>query len=107
MDSYIWSVIFGGCLVTVLPRVLPITLLAKAALPERLVEFLTCLPVAILAALIAAELLLDDQHPAFSTNSLKLLAALPTLWIAIKKNDLLLTVFTGILSLAFLRFLCA
>lgn len=107
MDSSIWSVIFGGCLVTVLPRVLPITLLAKTILPEKLVGFLACLPVAILAALLAAELLLDGQHPALSTNGWKLLAALPTLWVAIRKDDLLLTVFTGIASLALLRFLCA
>ena len=107
MDNDIWSVIFGGCLVTVLPRVLPITLLGKAVLPEKVAGFLACLPVAILAALIAEELLLDGQRPAISANSWKLLAALPTLWIAIKRNDLLLTVFTGIASLALLRFLFA
>lgn len=105
MNTYVWTVILGGCIVTILPRVLPITLLSKITLNEKLTEFLTYLPISILSALIASELLISNNHLVFSENALKLLAALPTLFIAIKKNNLLLTVLTGIITLALMRFI--
>jgi len=103
MNTYVWTVILGGCIVTILPRVLPITLLSKITLNEKLTEFLTYLPISILSALIASELLINHNQLVFSENALKLLAVLPTLFIAIKKNNLLLTVLTGIVTLAILR----
>lgn len=105
MNTYVWTVILGGCIVTILPRVLPITLLSKITLNEKLTEFLTYLPLSILSALIASELLISNNQLVFYENALKLLAALPTLFIAIKKNNLLLTVLTGIVTLALLRFI--
>jgi branched-subunit amino acid transport protein len=105
MNTYVWTVIFGGCIVTILPRVLPITLLSKITLNEKLTEFLTYLPISILSALIASELLIRNNQLVFSENALNLLAALTTLFIAIKKNNLLLTVLTGIITLALLRFI--
>lgn len=103
MNTYVWTIILGGCLVTIIPRVLPITLLAKVTLNETLADFLTYLPISILSALIAAELLIVDNHIEFFENAIKLLATLPTLFIAIKKDNLLLTVLTGIITLALLR----
>ncbi|MBP2630178.1 MAG: branched-chain amino acid transporter [Firmicutes bacterium] len=103
MNTYVWTVILGGCIVTMLPRVLPITLLSKITLNEKLTEFLTYLPISILSALIASEILISNNQLVFSENALKLLAALPTLFIALKKNNLLLTVLTGIVTLALLR----
>jgi branched-subunit amino acid transport protein len=101
--TYVWTIILGGCLVTIIPRVIPITLLSKVTLNETLADFLTYLPISILSALIAAELLIVDNHIAFFENSIKLFATLPTLFIAIKKDNLLLTVLTGIITLAVLR----
>ena len=46
----------GGCIVTVIPRVLPITILSKIRLNKKIEEFLTYIPISILAALIAVEL---------------------------------------------------
>jgi branched-subunit amino acid transport protein len=103
MNTYVWTIILGGCLVTIIPRVIPITLLSKVTLNETLADFLTYLPISILSALIAAELLIVDNHIAFFENSIKLFATLPTLFIAIKKDNLLLTVLTGIITLAVLR----
>lgn len=103
MTTYVWTVILGGCIVTMLPRVLPITLLSKITLNEKITEFLTYLPISILSALITSELLISNNQLIFYENVIKLLAALPTIFIAIKKNNLLLTVLTGILTLAILR----
>ena len=104
MNIYVWSVIIGGCIVTVLPRVLPITILSKIKLNKKVEEFLTYIPISILSALIAVELLTADNKFSIEGNFLELLAAIPTLLVAIKKNNLLLTVVIGIISIGILRF---
>ncbi|WP_297428762.1 AzlD domain-containing protein [Clostridium sp.] len=105
MNYYVWSVILGGCIVTVLPRILPITILSKIKLNKRVEEFLAYIPISILAALIAVELFTVDNKFSIDGNFFELIAAIPTILVAIKKNDLLLTVIVGIISIAVLRFL--
>ena len=104
MNIYVWSVIVGGCIVTVLPRVLPITILSKIKLSKKVEEFLTYIPISILAALIAVELFTVDNKVSMQSNFLEILAVIPTLLVAIKKNNLLLTVVIGIISIGILRF---
>lgn len=105
MNIYVWSVIVGGCIVTVLPRVLPITILAKIKLNKSVEEFLTYIPISILAALIAVELFTVDNKFSIQGNFIELLAAIPTIFVAIKKNNLLLTVVVGVISIAILRYI--
>jgi branched-subunit amino acid transport protein len=105
MNVYVWSVIIGGCIVTVIPRILPITILTKIRLNKKVEEFLTYIPISILAALIAVELFTTDNKFSVQGNSLELLATIPTLLVAIKKNNLLLTVVVGIVSVGLLRFI--
>jgi len=104
MNIYVWSVILGGCIVTLLPRVLPITILSKIKLNKKVEEFLTYIPISILAALIAVELFTVDNKVSMQSNFLEILAVIPTLLVAIKKNNLLLTVVIGIISIGILRF---
>lgn len=68
MNSYVWSVIIGGCIVTMLPRVLPITILSKIKLNKKVEEFLTYIPISILASLIVAELFITDNKFYFKEN---------------------------------------
>ena len=104
MNIYVWSIIIGGGIVTLLPRVLPITILSKLKLNPKVEEFLTYIPIAILAALIAVELFtVDNKASMGNDNYIELLAAASTLFVAIKKNNLLLTVAVGIISIAILR----
>jgi len=103
MNSYVWSVIIGGCIVTMLPRVLPITILSKIKLNKKVEEFLTYIPISILASLIVAELFITDNKFLVQGKSPELLAAIPTIIIALKKNNLLLTVLAGVISIAILR----
>lgn len=104
MNMYVWSVIIGGCIVTVIPRILPITILSKIKLNKKVEEFLTYIPISILAALIAVELFTVNNKISIDGNFVKILAAIPTLLVALKKNNLLLTVVVGIVSIAILRF---
>lgn len=105
MNIYVWSVILGGCIVTVIPRVLPITILSKIKLNKKVEEFLIYIPISILAALIAVELFTANDKFSIQGNSLELLASIPTILVAIKKNNLLLTVAVGIISVGILRFI--
>ena len=38
MDMYVWSVIIGGFIVTIIPRVLPITVLSKLNLNKNIMD---------------------------------------------------------------------
>ena len=103
MNMYIWTVILGGCIVTLLPRVLPITAMSKMKLHPKLEEFLKYIPISILSALIAVEIFTIDVKFSIIGNELKILALIPTIIIGVKKKDLLLTVVVGIISVALLR----
>lgn len=103
INSYVWIVILGGCVVTLLPRVLPITLMSKVKINDRIYEFLKYVPISILAALVAAELFTSNNTISLNSKTFELLAAIPTVIIAIKKNNLLLTVVVGVISIALLR----
>ncbi|MDF2681445.1 MAG: branched-chain amino acid transporter [Brevibacillus sp.] len=97
-------IILGAAIVTFLPRVLPLMLLSRIALPEWGVRWLSHVPISVMAALIGQELFLHEGKWApFSTN-VELLAAIPTFLVAIKTRSLLGTVMTGILSIMLLRY---
>ena len=80
--------------VTYLPRLLPLYFLSQRELPRWLVDWLELIPVAILAALLAPALLVDQ------TGELNLLrpecwVAIPTFLFALKTRSLGGTVFIG------------
>ena len=51
------ALVLGCALVTALPRVLPLVLLAKVQLPPWLADWLRYVPIAVLSALLSMELL--------------------------------------------------
>lgn len=87
----------GMGLVTYLPRMLPLVVLARRRLPQGLVDWLNLIPVAILAALVAPGLVVDPASASFSLTRLELLTAIPTLLFALKSRSLGGTVFLGML----------
>ncbi|SIR36901.1 Branched-chain amino acid transport protein (AzlD) [Paenibacillus macquariensis] len=52
-------IIMGSALVTLIPRVLPLVVLSRFQLPNGLIRWLQHIPVAVMAALIAQELLIQ------------------------------------------------
>ncbi|MFF2907891.1 AzlD domain-containing protein [Paenibacillus sp. NPDC057934] len=100
----IFLIIVGAALVTFIPRVLPLMLLSRITIPEWGMRWLNNIPIAVMAALIAQELFIQDDKLAGFSHSAEWIAALPTFWIAIKTRSLLGTVIAGILSLMVLRF---
>jgi len=87
-------ILLGMGLVTYLPRLLPLFFLSQRQLPRWLIDWLELIPVAILAALLAPSLILDD------VNKLDLLrpefwVAIPTFLFAIRTKSLGGTVLVG------------
>lgn len=98
-------IILGCALVTFLPRVLPLMVLSRINLPEWGMRWLNYVPISIMAALVAQELLVDEGKIKGLMYNVELLAALPTFLIAVWRRSLLLTVLGGIVSIVICRLL--
>ena len=81
--------------VTYLPRMIPLVMLSRRALPQWFAEWLELIPVAILSALIAPTLFAHSDPRIFTLGKIELLAALPTLLCAVKTRSLAGTVVVG------------
>ena len=81
--------------VTYLPRLLPLLLLARRHMPDRVLRFLAGFPVAVLAAFVAPLLVGPQGEPAFGRDNLELLVALPTIGLALLTRSLIVTVVAG------------
>lgn len=92
----ILALILACAAVTAVPRVLPLVLLAKIALPRWLVAWLAYVPVAVLAALLALEVLMVGGKPALSAANPTLVAIVPALAVAAVTRSLIATVLTGL-----------
>lgn len=101
MNMRVWYIIIGGAVVTVLPRVLPVMLISKLKLNSKVEAFLKYIPISILTALVFSEVIISNDK--LSINPSVLIAAAITCFTAVKKNNLLLTVIVGVLSMAILR----
>jgi branched-subunit amino acid transport protein len=106
-QNLIFLTILGMMLVTFLPRLLPVWLLATRSLPEIVITWLRYVPAAVLSAMLLPAILMEDGSLNLSTSNLYLLAFFPTLLVAWKTKSLFLAVITGMALVAFARFLTA
>lgn len=91
---------------TALPRALPLTLLADKPIPIKAMRWLGYVPAAILAALAAPDIFLNqDAQLYLSFDNVFLLAALPTLLVAVVSKSLFGSLATGMGVVALLRWL--
>jgi branched-subunit amino acid transport protein len=100
-------IIAAGCaLVTLAPRVAPLLLLARVGLPGWALAWLKQVPVAILSALLATELLVEKGAllPLANPNAI---AIAPVLIVAALTRSLIGSVLAGVVSMALLRGLFA
>lgn len=98
----LWIIAAMGA-VTYLPRALPLAVLAQMKIPEGFIRWLRFVPVAVLAALLAPELLMHDGAFDLSLNNHYLLAAVPCFLVAAKTKNLLLTVGVGLAAAILLQ----
>lgn len=103
ISSYALAIILGGCIVTIIPRVLPIVLFSRIKVPEGISKWLAHVPIAIMSALLVNELLISDNQINISANLLELIAAFPTFLVAVKTKSPIITVAVGVITLMLLR----
>lgn len=100
--------IAGMALVTYLPRIAPLVLFSSRTLHPAIMRWLAMIPPAVLAALLAPELLLhsvDGKRRLFlSMDNIFLLAALPTVLVGWLSKSFFGTVAAGMACVALLRF---
>jgi branched-subunit amino acid transport protein len=101
-EGVLW-VIIGTGLVTVTPRVLPLVVLSRITLPGWLIRWLGYVPIAVLAALLAQSVAVQDGQIALSAGNLALVAIVPTLVVAVWTRSLMGTLLSGIVVMALLR----
>lgn len=99
-DALVLLIIAGMAVVTYLPRVLPIWALSSRELPPVAVRWLGYVPTAILSALLAPALLVQDGAVALNTGNLSLLAAVPTFLVAWRTSSFFGTVAVGMVCVA-------
>lgn len=102
VSLYILLIIIGSGIVTLLPRVIPLVFLNNVKLKKSVINWLNYIPVAVLSALLAQELLLSNGQISILNNE-KLLAALPTFLVAILTKSLLGTVVVGVISMLVIK----
>ena len=83
-------------LVTVLPKVLPVTFLRGDSLPPLLRRWLDFVPVAVMAALVCPDIFIYDGRFDLSTSNLFLMVSIPTFLVAWKTKNYFVTIAVGI-----------
>lgn len=94
-------IVLGAALVTVVPRVLPLVILTRLDLPAGLKAWLAYVPVAILAALTAGELALEQGALALKWRDL--VAVVPVLAVVAFSRSIIGAVIAGVATIAVLR----
>jgi branched-subunit amino acid transport protein len=89
--------ISGMVIVTFIPRFLPLVLLGNKELPEKAVLWLSFIPAAVLAALLAPSILLKNGGLYLSLENTALIAFFPTLLVAYKTKNIFYTVSGGLI----------
>lgn len=89
---------------TVLPRLLPMGLLAKRAISKNLQIWLSYVPVAILSALLAPEIFMKNGSLFLAKENLFLMAFLPVLAVAYVSKNLFATLLAGMILVASMRY---
>lgn len=91
---YVLAIFVGMAVVTYLPRMLPLVVLSRLQLPPILLRWLSYVPVAVLAALLAPDLLERRDY---------LLASIPAFAVGLLTRSLMGTVIAGIAAIVLLR----
>ena len=87
--------IIGMMLVTFLVRYPVLAIVGRAKLPERIIQALRYVPVAVLSAIIAPELLIRDGALAITLVNAYLVGGLVALFVAWRRGNLLFTLIAG------------
>lgn len=96
-----WILIFGMAIVTYLPRMLPMLVLSKRTIPEKLAKWMSFIPVSIFSALIFSDIFFWYGDLAINPfTNLKLLPSILTAGTAYYTKSLLWSMVVGVASIS-------
>ncbi|MDQ0198235.1 AzlD domain-containing protein [Neobacillus ginsengisoli] len=96
-------VILGCALVTIIPRIVPFLVVRNMTLPEPVLKWLSYVPVCILTALVVESFIIQTNH-SLKINWSVIIVIIPTLLVAMRTKSLSITVISGVVLMAVLRF---
>ena len=102
-SEYLFLTILGCTVATWLSRILPFLLLKKISLPQKLLEYLSFVPIVIMSALWFSSLFEQRIGHLPSLNLPYLFASFPTILATILTKNFLLIVLVGIASFALIQ----
>ena len=105
INNYIFVAILFSALVTWLSRISPFVLVKYRGLPKIVERFLQYLPVSIIFALILSSIVNGKIVQLQTFKWLDLIAVFPTIYIAFRYRNLVVTVIFGVILVAGLRFM--
>ncbi|ABO51079.1 branched-chain amino acid transport [Desulforamulus reducens MI-1] len=89
--------------VTYIPRMLPLAILSRMNISKSFMNWLSYVPVAVLSALLAPELLLKDGQLSINLSNTYLLAAIPCFAAGFFSKSIFLTVVAGMAAIVLLN----
>ncbi len=104
MDMELALTILGCALVTAIPRVLPLMYLSVESLPKASLQWLSFVPVAVMAALLFPDVLVKDDKLFISFENTYFLAAIPSLIMAYYTRSFFGTIACAMGMVAALRY---
>ncbi len=104
MNTELLLTIIGCALVTAIPRVFPLMYLSVESLPKTALQWLSFVPVAVMAALLFPDVLVKNNELYISFDNTYLLAAIPSLVLAWYSKSFFGTIACAMLTVAALRY---
>lgn len=104
MTMYIlWTIILSG-IGTLLLRITPFIAIAQLQLSEKVIQWLSFIPITLFAALVVDGLIIQESgHFGFRLNWIYVFAVIPTLLATLISRSLTIAVIIGMVSVACLR----
>lgn len=96
--------LLGSVVVTLLPKILPVTFLKGDSLPPLLRHWLSFVPVAVMAALVGPDVFFYEGHFNAGLSNLFLMVSLPALLVAWWTKNYFLTIAFGLALVILARF---
>ncbi|CCE57867.1 TPA: AzlD domain-containing protein [Staphylococcus argenteus] len=92
-------------IVTLLIRIIPFIMISKVQLPDVVVRWLSFIPITLFTALVIDSIIQQTSHSdGYTLNIPYIIALIPTVVLSIITRSLTITIISGIIIMAALRF---
>lgn len=104
MTLYFLSAVILSGIVTLLVRIIPLVLISRLELSEKVIKWLSFIPITLFTALVVDGLIQQQEGVfGYTFNWFFLIALVPTILIALRTRSLTMTVIVGMVTVALLR----